>query len=114
MAAEQRHHRAAVLRDGNHRRLALLVGDDRCQSADQGARRAETYDGPAVEKGRLQLRREVVEEVIHGGKGSGCIDLSLLLRLTVDDGLIFCWRMLWLFGMRVLELVKGLGDVAGH
>jgi len=65
MATQQGHHDRAAFGHGNHRRLALLVGDDRRQSPDQAARGAEPDDRAPFQEEGLKLRREVVEVEIR-------------------------------------------------
>ncbi|MFO1056779.1 MAG: hypothetical protein U1E53_07395 [Dongiaceae bacterium] len=67
MAAEQRHRGAAVLGDGDHRRLAPLVGQQRRQRADQDAGGAQPDDRLAGGEQRAQMRRDLVEA--HRGVG---------------------------------------------
>ena len=56
MAAQQRHDGAAVLGHRKHRRLGLLVAQQRCQRADQNARRANPDNRRAGREERLKVR----------------------------------------------------------
>ncbi len=59
VAAQQRHDRAAVLGDGQHRRLAGLVADQRRQRADQDPGGADADDRPPGPEQGLKVRRGV-------------------------------------------------------
>jgi hypothetical protein len=75
MAAEQRDDLRAILRDGDHRRLAALVGERRREQADQDAGGADTDNGAAVgeEAGQQELAVFAVEAaVMHVGADQGC------------------------------------------
>src|SRR5690606_38019287 len=63
VAAEEGHDLCAVLRDGNHRGLGLLVAEGRREQADEDACRANADDRAAVgeEAGYQQLAVFAVE-----------------------------------------------------
>ena len=63
MAAEQRHRDAAVLGDGDDRRLAALVGEQRRDGADQDAGGADADDRRAGGEQRAQVRDRVGERL---------------------------------------------------
>ncbi|HXT20015.1 MAG TPA: hypothetical protein VN923_04615 [Thermoanaerobaculia bacterium] len=55
VAAEQRHHMRAVRREGQHRRLGVLVAESRREQADEDAGSADAEDRAAVgEQSRQQ------------------------------------------------------------
>ena len=71
VAAEQRHHRAAVFRHGDDGRLASLVGEHRRQGADQGAGGAHAHDRPSVLEQAAQMRAGVVERAVGARHATG-------------------------------------------
>ena len=61
VAAEERHHRAAVLRDGDDGGFPALVGERGCQGPDQDAGRAHADDVRTRGEQPAQLGADVVE-----------------------------------------------------
>jgi hypothetical protein len=57
MAAEQRDDEPPRLVDHDHRRLRALVGDERCQQADDDADRGNRDDRPAGAEGGDEIGR---------------------------------------------------------
>ena len=89
MAAEKRHHRAAVLGQRDHRRLVPLVAEHGRQRADQDRRCADTYDRHAIRKQSANMRRQNVEPDIRLGQAGA-------------KGMDFCT------GQRALRRLRGL------
>jgi len=81
MAAQERHHRAAVLGQRQHRRLRTLVGEQGRQRAHQYPGRADADDRPAgpeqlsqVGRRRFEFDRRAVDpagQAVHFGAGQG-------------------------------------------
>ena len=78
VAAEQWHDSAAVLRDGDDRRLPALVGESGRESPDQYAGGAHPHDVESVREQPAQLGADVAERNVHVGHTGG---------ISVDAGL---------------------------
>ena len=71
MAAQERHHRAAVLGERHDRRLGALVRDDRRQGAHQHPGGADAEDRPAGLEQRTQVRRGFLEAGVRARGAAG-------------------------------------------
>jgi hypothetical protein len=73
VAAKQWHDAGAILRKSKHRRLPKLFGNERCEDADQDARRADSYDWAAGLEERAKL---VALQALDVAADCGCRTLG--------------------------------------
>ena len=71
MAAQQRHHRRAVLGRREHRRLGPLVAQERCHGTDQDAAGAQPDHRPPGGEQAGHMRRGLGEPLVGRAVGAG-------------------------------------------